>query len=316
VPLDHHEVHNAVTGARSRRVLRPAARRFLSRPRVNRVVTRPLRIFARLLPHAVTDRLPVRGPFTVRTPAGTRFRFVGLQGDAIAHAVYWRGIAGWEPETVRVLEELTPRAACFLDVGANDGLLTVIAARSNPNLLIHAFEPAPAAYEALKTNLAANGLSRVSAHRVALADRSGTAVLHVPRGDMTTEASMVAGLRADTVPLTVSTTTIDDIRAEYSIHCVDLMKIDTEATEHLVLAGAASVLTRDRPTIICEVLHGQEAEVHLRTIVERAGYDQYHITGKGIERREVLSGDPDYRNLTYLLLHPSRRSCVPASLRG
>ena len=38
---------------------------------------------------------------------------------------------------------------------------------------------------------------------------------------------------------------------------IDLIKLDTEASEHLVLAGAESVLQNHRPIIQCEVLPGQ-----------------------------------------------------------
>ena len=139
----------------------------------------------------------------------------------IAHALFWRGIAGWEPETVRVIQALARRSTCFFDVGANSGFLTVIAARSNPDLVVHAFEPVPAVYDALVRNLASNGLRQVTPHEKALTDQRRTVVLHVSPGDVPSETSMITGLRADTVPLTVLATTIDDFRSEYSIRCVD-----------------------------------------------------------------------------------------------
>jgi FkbM family methyltransferase len=303
-----------VSRTRAQRAVKDRVRAFLSRPAPNWITTRPLRPVARFVPRAVTDRLPVCGTFTVRIPTRARFRFTGVPGDVISHAVYWRGIAGWEPETVRVLQALAPRSTTFFDVGANSGLMSIIAARSNPDLAVHAFEPVPAVYDALVNNLSSNALRQVTPHQQALTDQRGTVALYVPPGDVPIQTSMIAGLRADTVPVTVPATTIDDFQSAYSIRCVDLIKIDTEATEHLVLAGATALLTRDRPTIICEVLHGQEAEIHLRRIIERAGYDQYQITENGIEWREVLSGDPEYRNLNYLLVHPSRRSSIPSGL--
>jgi FkbM family methyltransferase len=292
-----------------------ALRRLLTHPAANWVVTRPLRVFARFIPRTVTDRLPVCGTFSARTSTGTRFHFTGLPDDTIAHAVYWQGIAGWEPETVRVVETLARDSVCFFDVGANSGLLTVIAARSNPDLVVHSFEPVPAVYEALVRNLAANRLTRVAPHQLALTDRTGAVALHVPPGDVPTEASIVRELRSETTPLTVRTMTVDDFRSEHPMHCIDLMKIDTEATEHLVLAGAKATLARDHPTIICEVLHGQVAETHLPGIIEREGYDCYQITERGIEHRSALTGDPGYRFLNFLFVHPSRSAFLSPGLQ-
>ena len=46
----------------------------------------------------------------------------------------------------------------FLDVGANNGLYSVLAGISRPDVKIIAFEPYPPALEVLKRNVSANGL--------------------------------------------------------------------------------------------------------------------------------------------------------------
>ena len=54
-------------------------------------------------------------------------------------------------------------------------------------------------------------------------------------------------------------TTVDDFVSAHDVRAVDLVKIDTEATEDSVLAGMTQTLARDRPAVVCEILPGGPA---------------------------------------------------------
>ena len=89
-----------------------------------------------------------------------------------------RGAYGFEYSSY--LEKID-RPFAFLDVGANIGLFSLVAAR-NPNcLMIHAFEPDPSSAAQLRENLSyANAVSCVHEH--ALSTKAGHAVLYGHRG--------------------------------------------------------------------------------------------------------------------------------------
>ena len=76
-----------------------------------------------------------------------------------------------------------PHPFVFLDIGANQGLYAIGAAR-NPNCLAcHAFEPVPATYGYLQKNLRLNGVAgKVSTVNAAIADRTGSAEILMADG--------------------------------------------------------------------------------------------------------------------------------------
>ncbi len=82
---------------------------------------------------------------------------------------------------------------------------------------------------------------------------------------------------------------------------IDLMKIDTEATEHLVLEGAKDVLKRDEPVIICEVLKGI-TEKFLYSLLSNTGYKYFWILSECLVKKEQIEGDETYKNMNYLFI--------------
>jgi FkbM family methyltransferase len=156
-----------------------------------------------------------------------------------------------DPEVALIGSELLPVRRRALDVGANFGLYTYAMARHARR--VEVFEPM------LECTSFINlwGSPKVQVHQMALADRDGTAELHVPfmGGGF---ASAVASLtppdgqfRTVSVPLT----TLD----RFEFQDVDLIKIDVEGHEFEVLQGGLETIRHSRPNLIIEV-----EEWHLR----------------------------------------------------
>ncbi len=78
--------------------------------------------------------------------------------------------------------------AVVFDVGANVGLFAVHLARAISGARVHAFEPIPQLFDALRRNAAAHAPS-VRTHNVGLADRAGEATFEIDRF-MTISATM------------------------------------------------------------------------------------------------------------------------------
>jgi hypothetical protein len=62
---------------------------------------------------------------------------------------------------------------CLFDVGANVGLFTIFAKRTNPDLIVYAFEPIKATYDVLVKNIALHGLTEVRLHNHAIGREDG-----------------------------------------------------------------------------------------------------------------------------------------------
>jgi FkbM family methyltransferase len=248
-------------------------------PRV-RPAVRALARRARL-PASVTQRLPVEGTFVARSD-GLEIQYVSAADDGVGRALYWQGLGTYEPETLPLFRDLARESSVMLDVGANTGVFTLTALGSNPDIVVHAFEPSPAVFQALGRNAAANGAGdRLALNQMAIEAEAGEATLHVPDGTWASgslDPDGFRGLPGKTVA--VRTDTLDGYTSRRGISQVDLIKIDVEGFEHLVLAGAQGLLRKQRPLVICECLPGA-ATGAMDALLASAGYRVYRLEDGG-----------------------------------
>lgn len=180
----------------------------------------------------------------------------------------------------------------MMDVGANFGLFTIIAARAvGPSGGVHAFEPAPEEYRKLRRNLAVNRFRNVKANAVAAGARPGVAILNVYHSGWGAYNSI--GPSEDpavpATPISVPITSLDTYVGEHGIEQLDFLKVDVEGAERDVLTGARDVLSRLRPVIMCEVDERRTlplgyAVSELLTLVEGFGYRWCQISADGALR--------------------------------
>ena len=159
-----------------------------------------------------------------------------------------------EPETVHAFAALLAPGMTVLDVGANVGLFTLVAAhRVGPTGRVHAFEPTPELAAHIVRNLELNGLENIAVNPIAISDTLGHATLHMPEPDDPGENSIVystPGARTREV----FTVTLDDYVDRHRIGRVDVIKIDIAGAEMLALHGAAGLLSGDgSPVLVMEL---------------------------------------------------------------
>ncbi|KAF0244315.1 MAG: FkbM family [Planctomycetota bacterium] len=130
----------------------------------------------------------------------------------------------------------------FVDVGANAGYYTILAASIvGPSGSVESFEPGLPALARLRENVALNGLGNVRVHECALSDASGPApFVH----DRDTENRLATP--ADAGAVTVAASRLDEVIGEAP--CA-LVKIDVEGAEMRVLRGAEAMLARKAPPV-------------------------------------------------------------------
>ena len=96
---------------------------------------------------------------------------------------YSVGAAIWntrmhEPHVTRVIKELLEPGSSFLDVGANIGYFTMLAAALvGETGTVTAFEPNPENCEAIRRSMQANGFTNIELHQLACAEREQTFTL-------------------------------------------------------------------------------------------------------------------------------------------
>lgn len=296
------------TAARRIRNTKRRLRAVLARPALSRALTTAVRPFAPRLSVRTLLRLPVARIVEVRSVLCPEPVFLDAAGvDPIASLLYWRGSDGWEPETLPAFLRLVTPGAVVVDVGANTGLFSVLAARRQPDAEVHAIEPVPRVFELLRHNVLLNGLSNVTCHQLAFSDSSDTAVMYVPREDLPIMASMLPDWRSDVDQIEVSARTLDDFAAHLG-KPIDVLKIDTEGTEALVLAGGMQTLNKDQPFVVCEVLLAGQTADHLTDLMNSAGYSIYLLDEEGPRQTDCVLGNEAEGCRNYLFIPASRVS--------
>lgn len=174
-------------------------------------------------------------------PIGFRFvedaKLFAKRGETGATGNWYCGLHEVE-EMAFVLHVLRP-GEHFLDVGANIGSYTVLAA-AGAHARVTAVEPIPETFEKLQLNVLLNRLeSRVRTCPLGLSDRSGilrfSALLDTVNHVLATDESVPG--------VDVSVTRLDDLVGE---DCPHVIKIDVEGHEFAVLQGASNTLSNDR----------------------------------------------------------------------
>lgn len=162
----------------------------------------------------------------------------------IQRHIYFYG--EYEPEACRFWSKRARSSRVILDVGANVGVYSLLAAAANPDAAIYAFEPTLEVFDTLRRNVAANGFTNIFLHQKGVARTTGEAFLHHCGGiDGANEGmNYVSDEPSDAEK--ILTTSLDDFCGQNGIERIDLMKIDVEGGEFDVLRGAESLLRQQK----------------------------------------------------------------------
>ena len=269
--------------------------RFLKRWRENyycsavlAAVAKPVYGFTRSVSSQIERKVRKNG-LALALPVGRTLRLDRDAGVTVASVLFWKGLAGYEEHTSKTLRFFFERATTFVDVGANYGLYSIMAALWNPNLKAMAFEPVPQIFDGLRRNVALNGLEdRISLHQLALADHTGTATLYLPSSesnDLEATGTLAAGswqASRQSPAMEVRAARFDDLLPLPAK--VDLVKIDVEDFEASVLMGMKQTIRRDRPFIVCEILPRSHRNEKTRQVLASLEYTAYWITSSGYIR--------------------------------
>jgi FkbM family methyltransferase len=173
----------------------------------------------------------------------------GLERGVAAKAFYStdpNSPFGHEPELAHLLDLLASNDAVFLDVGANNGHFSIyLGTRADFKGRIHAFEPIPDTFAALRTMVDTLRCGDVvTCYQAAASDSVGTASMDL--GGHAGLASIKEGSLENGVA--VPTLTLDSLK----LPRVDFLKVDVEGHEINVLRGADELIKAHKPYIFLE----------------------------------------------------------------
>lgn len=197
----------------------------------------------------------------------------------------------YEPEVSLVLMQILQGGDSFVDVGANVGFYTVIAARLvGPTGKVYAFEPEASNFQRLAQNISLNSLTNVELIEAAVGDHNSQTELYINSDNDGGHALWNPGAhsfnqrsREKVILQKTQMITLDFALGNHPESCrgIKAVKIDVEGFEQQVLTGAAEMILRNRiPFILAEINRfglkqvGAD-ELTVRRLMHHLGYIAY-----------------------------------------
>ena len=195
----------------------------------------------RAVPQAILRRLV---PRPIPVDLGEFRLFVRLDDWSVGGRIAVK--RSHEPHVARVVRSFLAPGKAMIDIGANIGFYTMLAARQvGPTGRVLAFEPSPENVALLLRSAQANGFSNVAAHTLAVADAQGRVTFSMDDSN--------GGIHRGRIG--VNAVWVDAVALDEFLppgQPVDLVKIDVEGCEGLVIRGMQRLLARHRPVLVCE----------------------------------------------------------------
>ncbi len=215
----------------------------------------------------------------------------------------------FEDETTFLRKFLSPGMR-VLDVGANFGVYTLLAAQSvGPNGRVYSVEPASTTARWLRANVALNNFGNVEIFEHALSDKSGELRLSSQAG------SECNRLVDDTSQFQrgelVKVLRLDEFAHKCGIESVDFVKLDAEGAEKQIIDGGRRFLDQESPLVMFEIKSGQDIDLDLVRKFSDLGYEPLRLVpGLGLLAPVDLSQPLDPYSLNLFACESERRNTL------
>jgi FkbM family methyltransferase len=244
-------------------------------------------------------------------------RIVVDRNDKTSRRLFYLGT--YENEVGTVLASYLRPGMTFLDVGANVGIFSILAAQLvGPTGRVFSFEPELNNFRRFVRNLSINHFTNITVNRLALMDRVGSISLKVLAEDGWGMYSSVGeplrgvkdpkGLSGHIVRQRVECSTLDDFVRQNRLGRIDMVKVDVEGAELSILKSGKRLLGGESaPVLIVEFNRittracGYDL-VTLKKYLEALGYTLYRVIeeGRTLARVTDVLGISRYENLVAL----------------
>ena len=283
--------------------------RLIYHPIINAI----LRPFAKMS-HRLSKKelMSVSGLVTFKTD-DLQFALHTNQTCFVTKYMFYEGFEAYEYNWL--FKELAQNATCFLDVGANIGLYSVLAAKYNAKLQIHAFEPGKGAVHFLRRNIAQNSLQQhVSIHELAMSNQDTQLEFHEaghPKFPwLAHNLNGSSSLQAEHGRIKETAYQVDVCRLgsflqQQALSHFDLLKLDTEHTEQLIIADSQDILAANRPLIMIEIYPEIANEIQL-LLSKWTAYHFLRLERPKLKEIDLSELGLHQTNVNYLLVPQER----------
>lgn len=256
-----------------------------------------------LLPTYLLPNPKDSGSYILKTIHGFFIRIDPSIDNGVELSLHQTGT--YEKGILSFLQATLKKGDCFVDVGANIGVMSIFASQQvEIEGKILAYEAHPKTVELLKENIQLNQLANIQVYQYALGSTESSTKIYdnwqINRGG----ASLIVK-NEQSVSYDIKVHCLDSVFPENTIPKV--IKIDVEGFELEVIKGACSIIQKFHPILIIELsenrknVHASSTEI-IDLVKSLGDYQIYKLKG-GKERKskliEITSDDqlPEHDNV-------------------
>jgi FkbM family methyltransferase len=230
------------------------------------------------LTHKLYQDLKFSGIMTVKL-GDKKFKLFNTGYSTIENEIFWKGLNnGWEKISINTWINLSKISTIIIDIGANTGIYSITACTVNTRATIYSFEPVKRTAKILLKNIEINNFTRIKFFETAISNENGSAKFY----DVDAKSQYSASLNKEMLSSSKNVVTYDvpvkrlESYEFFTEIKVDLIKLDVEMHEPQAIDGMLSIIARDKPTILIEVLNNTIAN-QLNIQLAEYGYEYYLI---------------------------------------
>jgi FkbM family methyltransferase len=261
-------------------------------------------------PASIKSLIAFRGRFRVKVEG--KYFSLFYKDRWIERDLFWKGISGYEKESVKIWINSLKEAKTVIDIGANSGLFSLLTKTLNNAAEVYAFEPLPVFKNDLIANCTLNQFN-IHVQEYALSDFTGKAKFYFPQqyaGNIYSSSLSKQHYfeHQSTKPdeIDVEVTSFDAFAHGRNITSVDLVKIDAEGHDFEVLEGMKETIIKYQPDFLVEI-QSDEIGKKIMKVLPPSTYLYFNINeSKGIRRVMTLT-QSDTLNFFICKLHTANK---------
>lgn len=216
--------------------------------------------------------------------------------DHIEKYLFWYG--SYEKKEVITMQTFLTADSVVVDIGANIGYYSLMAAKKAPAGHIYSFEPVRNNLEKLERNISLNGVTVIHPIKAAISNISGSTTVYVSADDNSGMSGLRSAENFSGESEIVKCFALDDAVTEYNLPKIDLIKIDVEGSEVNVLQGMKNTRSQQKPVLLIEVsaatlsMYNEKIETIYR-ILSADQYAAYKVTEKNMLEKISIPQEAD-----------------------
>ncbi|PSO83532.1 MAG: hypothetical protein BRC41_11990 [Cyanobacteria bacterium QH_9_48_43] len=196
--------------------------------------------------------------------------------------------------TTNLINNYLKDGMTFIDVGANIGYFTLVAARKvEKNGRVFSFEPELENFDLLSKNVELNRLNNITFENIALSNLEGEIVLNKDPNSKGRHSICIS--REGWVPIRCKAMRLDAYFKKTQIHIkqIDFIKIDAEGAELAILKGMENLIDPKKTLILLEfskklIIESGSTVKDFVDYLSEIGYDRATVINEKLQEKYVV----------------------------